>query len=124
MLPYADENYYHNEYGGEEESIKKYLKSASEDIDTLTYNRIVHCGFNNLTDFQKEKIKRATCMFAEFKIENEELLQTPFSSYSINGVGMSFDSSLNIKVIRGIAIPLNVYRLLNQTGLTNRNVRY
>lgn len=124
MLPYADENYYHNEYGGEEESIKKYLKSASEDIDTLTYNRIVHCGFNNLTDFQKEKIQRATCMFAEFKIENEELLQTPFSSYSINGVGMSFDSNLNIKVIRGIAIPLNVYRLLNQTGLTNRNVRY
>ncbi|MDY3828037.1 MAG: hypothetical protein SOZ71_04550 [Clostridium sp.] len=124
MLPYADQNYYYNKYNGEQQAIKKYLELASEDIDTLTYNRIIYCGFDNLTNFQKEKIQRATCMLADFKIENEELLQTPFSSYSINGVAMSFDNSFNIKVIRGIAIPLNVYRLLNQTGLMNRNVRY
>ena len=35
------------------------LSAASRDIDSLTFNRIVRLGFNNLTEFQRQIIKEA-----------------------------------------------------------------
>lgn len=124
---YVDKCYYKNIYNGKIEinDIDKSLKNASRDIDTLTFNRIVDIGFDNLTNFQKEIIKEVICEFADFKFENKELINSVLSNYSINGVSMGFNNnSWNIKIFKGIAIPKDLYNRLEQTGLTCRSFNY
>ena len=61
MTLYVNEKYYSDEFSGvklPDDKIEKYLKLAQEKIDSITFNRIVAIGFDNLTEFQKEKIKR------------------------------------------------------------------
>lgn len=100
-----------------DDSIEKSLKKASRHIDTLTFNRIQGIGFNNLTEFQKEIIKEVTCELANFEYENEDVITSVLSSYSINGVSMAFGDSWNIEVFKGVAIPTELYETLSQTGL-------
>lgn len=104
--------------------LNKNLKEASGHIDTLTYNRIVGKGFEKLTKFQQDIIKEVVCKLADFEYENADLLKSPLNSYSINGVSASFNASWNVQIQNGIAIPKDNYCLLQQTGLTCRNVRY
>ena len=56
---YVTVEYYKDTYKGnlDEADAEKALKQASRHIDTLTYNRIVDKGFENLTDFQQGIIK-------------------------------------------------------------------
>ena len=116
--PYASESYYANTYGGEvlEDNAKKFLIQASRHIDSLTYNRIVSKGFSNLTDFQKAIIKDVCCIQAEFEFENEDVLETVLSGYSINGVSAQFRSSWNVYTDHGVAMKRDVYAMLCQTG--------
>ena len=100
-----------------DDSIGKSLKKASRHIDTLTFNRIQGIGFDNLTEFQKEIIKEVTCELANFEYENEDVITSVLSSYSINGVSMAFGDSWNVKVFKGVAIPTELYETLSQTGL-------
>ena len=129
MSLYADKDYYQNTYKGSslssDNELNKYLQEATDDVNSLTFNRIVGKGFDNLTNFQKDIIQRVCCQFAEFKFENADVIESILSSYSINGVSQSFgNNNLNVKVIEGIAIPFRLYKLLGQTGLTCKNVRY
>ena len=96
---------------------EKSLKKASRHIDTLTFNRIQGIGFDNLTEFQKEIIKEVTCELANFEYENEDVITSVLSSYSINGVSMAFGDSWNVKVFKGVAIPTELYETLSQTSL-------
>lgn len=126
MTSYADKTYYQNTYQGTvipENEIEKKLKEASMHIDTLTYNRIVGRGFENLTKFQQDIIKEVVCKLADFEFENADVLKTVLSSYSINGVSMNFGANWNVEVQNGVAIPKDDYCLLSQTGLTCRNLR-
>ena len=126
MSNYADITYYQDTYKGTKipkEEIDKRLKEASMRIDTLTYNRIVGKGFENLTQFQQNIIKEVVCKLADFEYENEDLLKTMLSSYAINGVSMSFGDNWNVQIQNGVAIPKDYYCLLGQTGLTCRNLR-
>ncbi len=128
MSLYADIDYYKNIYKGnslsEENDLTKYLQEATDDVNTLTFNRIIGKGFENLTDFQKDIIQRVCCQFADFKFENADIIESVLSSYSINGVSQSFgNNDFNVKIIEGIAIPYRLFRLLGQTGLTCTNVR-
>lgn len=125
--PYVDSTYYIDNYNStvlKDEDIDKYLKAASRDIDVLTYNRIVHRGFDNLTEYQKEIIQEVCCEHASFLFENEDMLKTYLSSYAINGVNMSFGNSWNIYVESGVAIDRSLYERLCSTGLCCRSFYY
>lgn len=127
MTSYVDKKYYLNDYKSEkisDDEIENSLKEASMHIDTLTYNRIVGKGFENLTKFQQDIIKEVVCKLADFEYENADLLKSPLNSYSINGVSASFSASWNIEIQNGVAIPKDYYSLLSQTGLTCRNLRW
>lgn len=97
--------------------VKKTLNKASRHIDTLTFGRIRGVGFDNLTPFQSEIVKEVNCELANFEYENAELIENVLSSYSINGVSMNFGGSWNVKLIKGVAIPTELYETLKQTGL-------
>ena len=107
-----------------DKELKKALNKASRHIDSLTYGRIRGVGFNNLTPFQQEIVKEVNCELANFEYENAELIENVLSSYSINGVSMNFGATWNIKLMKGVAIPTELYETLAQTGLTCRNVRW
>lgn len=100
----------------------KMLRQASRHVDALTFNRIVGRGFDNLTEFQKDVIKEVVCRQAEFEYENEDMINTVLSSYSLNGVSMNFGSSWNLYIEDGVAIRKDLYALLEQTGLCCRLV--
>ena len=127
MSNYVDVTYYQDTYKGTtipSDEIEKRLNEASSHVDSLTFNRIVGRGFDNLTQFQQDIVKKVVCKLADFEYENEDLIKTVLSSYSINGVAMSFGSGWNVEIQNGIAISKDDYCLLRQTGLTCRNVRY
>ena len=124
--PYVTEEYYRSEYGGTaipEADLKKYLRTASRHIDSLTYNRIVGRGFSNLTEFQQEIIREVVCHQAEFEYENADEISSVLSSYSINGVSAQFGSSWNVMTDKGIAMRRDDYAFLSQTGLCCRLAR-
>ena len=119
---YADETFYKNEYLGthNSENLNRILKTASQHIDTLTFNRIVGMGFNNLTPFQQSVIREVCCQMADFMIENKDLIETTLSSYSINGVSMAFGDNWNVVTSQGIALSRSTFELLKQSGLTRK----
>ena len=82
---YADEAFYKNEYLGthNSENLNRILKTASQHIDTLTFNRIVGMGFDNLTPFQQSVVREVCCQMADFMIENKDLIETTVSSQSM-----------------------------------------
>ena len=102
-----------SEYSGNipAEELEKRLRRACRDIDSLTFNRIVKAGFENLTEFQQGLIKEAVELHADFCYENAELLESPLASYAINGVSMSFDKSKTV-TIGGVTTSSEVYGLL------------
>ena len=112
--------YYQGEYEGSipEYKREKALYTASRHIDSLTFNRIIARGYENLTDFQKEILSEVCKAQAEFEYENEDLLQSILTSYSINGVSASFNGGgWNLVTQNGVAMSKDTYGLLSQTGL-------
>ena len=122
--PYVTVEEYKKNYNDiPDDNIEKSLKKASRHIDTLTFNRIQGIGFDNLAEFQKETIKEVACELANFEYENEDVITSVLSSYSINGVSMAFGDSWNVKVLKGVAIPTELYETLSQTGLCTLSFR-
>lgn len=103
--------------------IRRILRDASRQIDTLTFNRIVAKGFENLTVFQQEIIKEVICKQADFLYENADALSSVLDSYAINGVSMKFGTGFNVRMENGLPIQSTVYSLLEQTGLCWRGAR-
>ena len=117
-MVYASKEQYLSEHNSiPEEQIEKRLKQASRHIDSLTFNRIVAKGFDNLTEFQQAIVIDVCCDMANFEYENEDMINCVLQNYSINGVSMQFGSSWNVLVQKGIAIKKDTYQLLCQTGL-------
>ena len=120
-MSYVDNTYYKESFGGTilpEDSIKQKLERASDQIDTLTYNRIVGIGFDNLTEFQKDKVKKAICIHAEFIEQYGAYIDTPLSGFSAGSTSISFDTNK----INGISTTQEVLNYLKQTGLTCRRL--
>lgn len=123
---YATPEYYKNEYPGElipEGQLEKALIQASRHVDSLTFNRIVGRGFDNLTEYQQEIIREVVCQQADFETENADMISSVLSSYSINGVSMQFGSAWNVYTDKGVAMRRDTYSLLCQTGLCCRLAR-
>lgn len=104
-------------------AIRMALRDASRQVDTLTFNRIVAKGFENLTVFQKEIIKEVVCKQADFLYENADAISSVLDSYAINGVSMKFGTGFNVRMENGLPIQSTVYSLLEQTGLCWRGAR-
>lgn len=99
------------------ENLDKFLRDASRQIDTLTFNRIVKKGFDKLTPFQQELIQEVVCKQADFLFNNADAIASILDSYSINGVSMHFGTGFNVEIIEGVPTQRTVYSLLEQTGL-------
>lgn len=125
LTSYADVSYYRNQYDGtlDDEEVQKAIFTASRHIDSMTFNRIVGKGFDNLTEFQKEMIRYAACKQADFEKENESLINSILSSYSLNGVSMGIDpDGWNVTVRNGVVMQSDTYSVLEQTGLCCRRL--
>ena len=119
-MAYADREYYTKNYGGTaipEKELERYLSMAGRQIDTMTFCRIGGQGFEKLTPFQQEQIRYTNCLLADFLCENGEELETLMSSYSVNGVSMSFGEGKNVTKAQGIIIRTDIYAELKKTGL-------
>lgn len=119
--PYIDYNEY-IELGGNTltaEDADKYLVKTSRQIDILTFNRINQLGgFDKLSEYQQNTIKEVIVNIADFIYTNQDILDNILSSYSINGVSMSFNGNWNLTVRNGVAVRTEDYKLLETTGLT------
>lgn len=104
------------------EDLDKILHNASRQIDSLTYNRIVAAGFDNLTEFQQDIIKNSCCRLADFLHDNADLLDSGLNSYSVNGVSMSF-GGISVAVINGVPVSREIYSLLCQSGLCSLSMK-
>lgn len=126
MTLYVDEKYYSDNFNGKkipEDEIEKYLKLAQEKIDSITYNRIVAIGFNNLTNFQREKIRDAICYQAEYiyvnGYNNED--NRDVSSYSVLDISVSVDNSNSNKTIaQRKNMSEMAYDYVHKTGLDSK----
>ena len=129
MSQYVDNSYYINTYKGKIKAgeLEEYLKLASEKIDEVTFNRIVGIGFDNLTDFQKEKVKESVCAQADYIYENgyNDEDNVDFASYSV------LDITVNAKDIAETNTEAKkkhmssyAYDQINKTGLTCRSYRW
>lgn len=98
-----------------------YLEAASSDVDSMTFNRITACGFDNLTAFQKEKVRSAVCRQANFRNENPELFESAVQSYSINGVSVTYDKSRIFNIGDTVTSPV-IFSVIKQSGLCCRRL--
>lgn len=120
-MAYVDYQYYKDEFNGtvlDESNSKQRLERASDQVDSLTFNRIRAKGFDNLTDFQKDRIKKAICIHAEFIEQYGDYINMPLNSFSAGSISINFST----KTINGVNTTQEVLNYLNQTGLTCRRI--
>ena len=120
-MSYVDYEYYKKTFGGtllEESNFKNKLERSSDQIDSLTFNRIRAKGFNNLTEFQQDRVKKAVCIHAEFMEQYGDYISMPLNGFSAGSISISF----NTQSSNGITTTQEVLNYLNQTGLTCRRI--
>ncbi len=131
MNQYATSEYYYNSFKGnvlQLEDADRYLQEATEKIDSITFNRIVRIGFDNLTPFQKEKVQKAVCYQAEYILENgynDEEKEKDISSYSVLDISVNVKDNDSEKTqAERECMSEKAYDLIFKTGLATRGYRY
>ena len=122
MMSYADKEYYLKDYIGKlipESEIDKYLKLSQEKIDDVTYNRIIDIGFNNLSDFQKLKIKESVCCQADYIYENgfNDDEKSDIASYSVLDITVNLKTNVEKTKAEKKFMSERAYSCIHQTGL-------
>lgn len=120
-MPYATASDYERYGDGviPADQLEKALDRASDQIDRLTYNRIVACGFDNLTPFQQLNVTKATCQQADFVYKYNDYLTMPLAGFSAGSISMSF------KAVEGggsVQTTDAIVSLLMPTGLMYRGL--
>lgn len=130
MNQYVTSEYYENEFEGTlllDEEIDKYLKEASEKIDDVTFNRIVGIGFENLTEFQKNKIKDAVCYQAEYIKQNgyNDERKDKVASYSVLDISVTEKTKSESEKTEAEKNHMSemAYNLIKKTGLNCKVMR-
>ena len=121
MSQYADSKYYYKVFNGDliRNNIDKYLREASEKIDEVTFNRIVGVGFDNLTDFQKEKVKLAVCYQAEYIFEKgyDAENDDDISNYTVLDISVTKSESAEKTIAEKKKLSSLAYDQIKKTGL-------
>lgn len=123
MTLYVDKTYYKDNYKGKlisDAEIEDKLKLAQEKIDSITHNRIIGIGFNNLTTFQQEKVSDAICSQADYIFEhgyNDEE-DSDISSYSVLDISVNVNGDTNKTPASKVHMSERAYDLIKQTGLS------
>lgn len=123
MTLYVSVAYYKDTYKGtitDDAVIESKLQEAQEKIDSITYNRIVGIGFDNLTAFQQEKVSEAICIQADYMYEhgyNDEN-DADISSYSVLDISVNVDRNNKDTVAKKAHMSERAYDLIKQTGLS------
>ncbi|MBG9737095.1 hypothetical protein [Paenibacillus alvei] len=99
--------------------LEKALQRASDQVDSMAYNRIVACGFDSLTPFQRANVVKAVCQQADFQYQYGDYLDAPLAGYSAGSVSLSFRS---VEGAGGVKTTDTVIGLLRATGLTDRRL--
>ncbi|WP_455804275.1 hypothetical protein [Clostridium butyricum] len=117
-MSYVDEDYYNSCSDVIKEKLIVKLEKATDQINSLTYNRITGIGFDNLTPFQQDKIKKAICTHADFIEQYGSYIDMPLSGFSAGSVSVNF----NAQKINGVTTTQEVINYLNSTGLSCRRI--
>jgi hypothetical protein len=117
-MSYVDEEYYNSFSGTITEKLSSKLEKATDQINSLTYNRITGIGFDNLTPFQQDKIKKAICVHADFIEQYGPYIDMPLSGFTAGSTSISF----NAQKINGVTTTQEVLNYLNSTGLSCRRL--
>ena len=130
MTLYVSKEFYLETFKGEipEEDIEKNLKLAQNKINRITFNRIVGIGFDNLTEFQKEKVRESICYQADYIFKNgyNNEDNSDISSYSVLDISVNVQSKDNSSKTKAELECMSemAYDAIVQTGLTSRNWRF
>ena len=121
-ISYVDYEYYRDVFMGslDEPTAARLLGEASDQVDRLTYGRIRRKGFDNLSEYQQEMIKKAACHQAEFLANYGEYLNMPLDGYSIGDVSLSFGTGN--QGAGGVIADKRALDYLTQTGLATRRL--
>jgi hypothetical protein len=109
-------------YGGKEseEVISPNLEEASIAINKACYGRIEGYGFDSLSEYQKDLIKRSVCTQAGFVAIYGDFIDSPMSGFSAGSISMSFKDAA--KSVGGALISNKALSYLDSTGLTSRRL--
>ena len=125
MTLYVNKDYYLSNYHGKnipDDEIEENLELAQEKIDSITFNRIVDYGFNNLTEFQQENIAKAICIQAEYIYEHgyDDSKDNDVSSYSVLDISVTVDNTNSNTISKKLHMSSRAYALVHKTGLDSR----
>ena len=100
--------------------IQELLDLAETKVDEVTFNRIRGIGFDNLTEFQKDKVRKAVCVQADYIQEYGGYTdgEPQIESYSVLDISVSVSGKQTAAERAGMATL--AYKLLEQTGLMRR----
>ena len=117
MVDYA---FYRTVYGGslENASFLFFADRAEREIRAACYGRLD--GVTELTEFQKDAVKRAICYETDYLAAYGEALSAPVGSMSIGSTSLSFQTDGGGKMKR---ISSDAAQLLEWSGLTCRVIR-
>jgi len=104
-----------------QDKLSQALEQASDEIDILTYSRIIGRGIDSLTQFQRDRVIKAVCQHADFRFQYGAFLDVPFSGYGAGSISMSFNNDQN-SGIGGVQTSSAVLQLLKATGLMDRRL--
>ena len=130
MALYVSKEYYQETFKGKipEKEIEKNLKLAQNKINRITFNRIVGKGFDNLTEFQQEKVRESICYQADYIFDNgyNDEDNSDISSYSVLDISVNVQTKDNNSKTQAELECMSelAYDAIVQTGLTQRTWRY
>lgn len=121
MNQYVTEDYYLDTFNGTllpDDDINKYLTLAQDKIDDVTFNRIVYIGFDKLTEYQQECVKKAICYQAEYYFENGVNSLSNVSSYSVLDISVNVDKTSETEAQKNDMSDI-AYSQIKKSGLTS-----